>query len=154
MTSHDPQKYLGAATPSNPPGLTPTEQGTHIHVQYLSAYGVNNNCGLWLVGVNEIWEYRCQDAISSAFRIFSKGTLTQIPNVISHSASIWFENWEVMGPGLKTGVSWFLKVQHTEARSTGLKVSSLDFLFNIQKSFYFWIVTTLKNVFISHSGTL
>jgi len=36
---------------------------------------------------------------------FLRRTLTQIPNVISHSASIWFENWEVMGPGLKTGVS-------------------------------------------------
>jgi len=70
------------------------------------------------------------------------------------AVSIWFENWGVMGPGLKTGGSWVLKVQQTEARSTGLRVSSLEFVLNIHKSFYFWKVTTLESVFISYSRTL
>src|SRR6218665_2666905 len=43
----------------------------------------------------------------------------------------------VVGPGLKTGGSWVLKVQQTEAHSTGLRLSFPDFLLNIHYSFYF-----------------
>jgi len=41
-------------------------------------------------------------------------------------------NMRVVGPGLKTGVLWILKVQQTEACSRGLKVGlpSPEFLFN------------------------
>jgi len=37
-----------------------------------------------------------------------------------------FENWG----------SWVLKVQQTEAHSTGFRLSSPEFLFNIHKSLY------------------
>jgi len=56
------------------------------------------------------------------------------------AASIWLENWRIVGPGLKTdGVvdSWNLEVKQKETRSTGFMVSSPDFVFNIHKSFYF-----------------
>ena len=48
-------------------------------------------------------------------------------------ASTWFENWVIVGPGLKTREwSWVLKVRQTEARSTWLsRVSSPEFIFNI-----------------------
>ena len=43
------------------------------------------------------------------------------------AASTEFENWGVVGPGLKTGGTWVINVQQTEARSTGLRVSSRNF---------------------------
>jgi len=39
-------------------------------------------------------------------------------------ATIWFENWRVMDPVLKTGV---LKVQQAEAHITGLRMLSAEF---------------------------
>src|SRR6218665_3212614 len=36
---------------------------------------------------------------------------------IASAASIWFENWGLLRPGLKTGGSLVLKVQQTEART-------------------------------------
>jgi len=56
----------------------------------------------------------------------------------------------VVDPGLKTGVSWILKVQQTEAHSTGLMHHSRKLLFNyvqiflLMKSHHFW------KVFSSH----
>ena len=38
------------------------------------------------------------------------------------AASTWYENWRVVGPSLKTGGSWVLKVQQTEAHSTEVLV--------------------------------
>jgi len=45
----------------------------------------------------------------------------------------------VVGPAVKTGGLLVLKVQQTEARSTGLRVPSPEFLFDLglHKSFYF-----------------
>src|SRR6218665_3003845 len=56
--------------------------------------------------------------------------------------------------GFKNWGSRVLKVKQMEALSTRLRVSSLEFLFNIHKSFYFRKVTTLENVFISYSCKL
>ena len=47
------------------------------------------------------------------------------------AASICFEDWGVVDLGLKTGVSWVLKVPQTEARSTGFRVSYLEFYLKI-----------------------
>ena len=69
-------------------------------------------------------------------------------------ASIWFENWGVVGPGLKTRRLRVLKVQQKEECSTGFRAKSPKNLFNIHKSVYFCKVTTLESVLISYFFTL
>src|SRR6218665_655895 len=43
---------------------------------------------------------------------------------------------DCIGPGLRTRGSWVLRVQQTEARSTGFTISSPECFFNIPKSFF------------------
>ena len=43
----------------------------------------------------------------------------------------------IMGPGFKLEVSWVLKIQQTEASSTGLRISSQELLFNYMQIFLF-----------------
>jgi len=47
-------------------------------------------------------------------------------NHSSDVASIWFENWGVVGPHLKTWGLRVLKVQQKKMHSTGFRVSSSD----------------------------
>ena len=56
--------------------------------------------------------------------------------------------WKLSGGGrgsrFKIWGSWVLKVQQTEARSTWLRVSSPEFVFNIHSSFNFYKVTKFR----------
>ena len=51
---------------------------------------------------------------------------TAVAMLLDSGASIWFENWGVVGPGLKTGGLLVLRTHQMEAHSTGLRVSSFD----------------------------
>src|SRR6218665_71081 len=50
-------------------------------------------------------------------------TLARVRSIslLAPEASIWFENWGLVGPGLKTGRPWLVKVQQTKACSTALR---------------------------------
>jgi len=52
--------------------------------------------------------------------------------------------------GLKTGGSWALKIQQTEAHRAGLRVSSPEFLFNYMQIFLFMKNRHFWKVFSSH----
>ena len=67
---------------------------------------------------------------------------------------LWNGGGKCRGSGFKNVGSWVLKVQQTEVRGTGFRVSSPEFLFNIHKSLYFWKVTTLESVLISYFCTV
>jgi len=62
---------------------------------------------------------------------------------------IWKLGVGVVGQGMKTGKLWVLMVRQTEARSTGLRVSSPEFLFNYAQIILF-MKSPLWKVFSSH----
>ena len=67
-------------------------------------------------------------------------------------ASIWFENWGSCILVLKLGVSWVVNILQTKAHSTGLRVSSSEFLYANQS--FSEISPLLESVLISKSCTL
>ena len=82
--------------------------------------------------------------------IIHAGSRLCLESNISRGVNLVWKLGGVVGPGLKTRRSLVLKVQQTEARSTGLRVSYQEFLFNTHKSCYFWNVTTLESILLSY----
>jgi len=64
-------------------------------MQYLLANGANDNCMLWLVYINEVWEYKCEHATFLAVALlwyFWMTTLTLNTNPKQPSTCLTYPN--------------------------------------------------------------
>jgi len=88
--------------------------------------------GMTLLAQSYTDDKKRSEAMGVALGGMALGVLSKSPA----AASIWFENWGVVSPGLKTGGPWVLKVQQKEARtcSTGFRVSFPEFLIYTNRS--------------------
>jgi len=84
---------------------------------FIASYKLN------LIYIPIFWNFDTRNERRSVTKVTFFVTFFVTARLCNTGASIWFENWGVSGPGLKTGVSWVQKFNKQRHKVlTGLRI--------------------------------